>query len=73
MDEAALAEASYSTATISVGIDASSFGFQLYAKGVYNDLKCKNGPDDLDHGVAVVGFGTGDPSPPGPPGPPGPP
>ena len=72
-DEAALAEASYSTATISVGIDASSFGFQLYAKGVYNDLKCKNGPDDLDHGVAVVGFGTGDPSPPGPPTPaPGP-
>ena len=72
-DEDALAQATYSHASISVGIDASSFGFQLYAGGVYNDDKCKNAPDKLDHGVTVVGYGAGDPKPPGPPGPkPGP-
>ena len=72
-DEDALAQATYSHASISVGIDASSFGFPLYAGGVYNDDKCKNAPDKLDHGVTVVGYGAGDPKPPGPPGPkPGP-
>ena len=47
-----------------------SFGFQLYDSGVYTDSECKNTPKALDHGVAVVGYGTGDPKPPGPPPPP---
>lgn len=72
-DEDALTQAVFSYPIISVGIDASGIGFQLYSKGVYTSLLCKNKPDDLDHGVAVVGYGTGDPSPPGPaPPPPGP-
>jgi hypothetical protein len=69
-DEQALAEATHQFPVISVGIDASSFAFQLYESGVYEDTACKNGNDDLDHGVAVVGFGSGDPTPPGPPAPP---
>jgi len=57
-----------------VGIDASSFGFQLYTNGVYvDDEGCGNSTKDLDHGVAIVGWGTGVPDPPGPmPAPPGP-
>ena len=34
---------------ISVGIDASSFGFQLYESGIYVDDDCKNTPKALDH------------------------
>lgn len=69
-DESSLAEATYKFPVISVGIDASSFGFQLYDSGVYTDSECKNTFKALDHGVAVVGFGTGSPKPPGPPPPP---
>ena len=59
---------------ISVGIDASSFAFQLYDSGVYEDDSCGNTMKKLDHGVAVVGYGVGaKPKPPGPtPPPPGP-
>lgn len=73
-DESALAMALQSHAVISVGIDASSFGFQLYDSGVYTDKSCGNTPKKLDHGVAVVGYGVGTaPKPPGPtPPPPGP-
>lgn len=56
--EAALQAASAVQPIVSVGIDASSIFFQLYSSGVYNDLTCKNGRDELDHGVAVVGYGT---------------
>jgi cathepsin L len=72
-DETALTQAAYAYPTISVGIDAGSFAFQLYQGGVYDDDTCKNKITDLNHGVAVVGFGVGSPKPPGPPGPkPGP-
>jgi len=56
-DETALQTAS-SQQVISVAIDASSFWFQLYSSGVYDDTSCKSGIDDLDHGVTVVGYGT---------------
>jgi C1A family cysteine protease len=58
-DESALTKAAYQYATISVGIDASSFQFQLYAGGVYSDHQCKNTPKALNHGVSVVGYGVG--------------
>ena len=72
-DEDALMLATYSKGVISVGIDASSFGFQLYDSGVYDDQECGNTPEKLDHGVSVIGYGQGEPGPPGPvPPPPGP-
>jgi len=60
-DEKALMLAS-SQRVISVGIDASSFMFQLYSSGVYNDPTCMNGWDQLDHGVTVVGYNHDAPS-----------
>jgi hypothetical protein len=73
-DENALLAASVVHPSVSVGIDASSFGFQLYASGVYvDDEGCGNNASSLDHGVAVVGYGAGKFDPPGPPAPkPGP-
>ena len=75
-DEAALKVAAWKQPVLSIGIDASSMGFQFYDSGVYSDPTCKNKLSQLDHGVAIVGYGTyTGPSPsPGPgPGPPGPP
>jgi len=72
-DEQALAQAVSQHPIISVGIDASSIMFQFYDSGIYSDNSCKNGMNQLDHGVAVVGYGSGSPAPPGPtPPPPGP-
>lgn len=72
-DEQALAVAAATYPIISVGIDASSMEFQLYSSGVFNNPKCKNSWDALDHGVAVVGYGAMPPPPPTPPpSPPGP-
>ena len=56
-DENALMAATYEKPIISVGIDASSFWFQLYFGGVFDISSCKNDINDLDHGVAVVGYG----------------
>ena len=57
-DENALKSAVYEKPIISVGIDASSFWFQLYSGGVYDHSSCGKTYDDLDHGVAVVGYGS---------------
>jgi len=54
--EKALKQAAYEQPIISVGIDASSIWFQLYFGGVYNVKSCSS--TNLDHGVAVVGYGT---------------
>ncbi|KAL8130332.1 hypothetical protein V2J09_019487 [Rumex salicifolius] len=42
---------------ISVGIDASTMDFQLYTGGIY-DGDCSSDPDDIDHAVLVVGYGS---------------
>ncbi|KAJ4748908.1 Cysteine protease [Rhynchospora pubera] len=42
---------------ISVGIDASSLDFQLYTGGIY-DGDCSSNPDDIDHAVLIVGYGS---------------
>lgn len=52
-DEQALLQA-VAKQPVSVGIDASQRDFQFYAGGVY-DGRCGI---DLDHGVAIVGYGT---------------
>jgi len=56
--EKQLQAASTTIPSISIGIDASSNKFQLYDSGVYNVPGCANKPDELDHGVAIVGYGV---------------
>jgi cathepsin L len=46
------------TGPVSAGIDASWTSFQLYQSGVYDEPRCGNGEDDLDHGIVVIGYGT---------------
>ena len=71
-DEKALKQAAYEHAIISIGIDASQNSFQFYSSGVYDEPACHNTIDQLDHGVAIVGYGI-DTSPSPSPGPgPGP-
>lgn len=45
---------------VSIAIDASHESFQFYKQGVYDEPDCQNGPEQLDHGVLVVGYGTED-------------
>jgi len=54
-DENALKVMVYKAVT-SIAIDASSMDFQLYSGGVYNEPDCQNGWNELDHGVAIVGY-----------------
>ncbi|KMT04416.1 hypothetical protein BVRB_8g180920 [Beta vulgaris subsp. vulgaris] len=42
---------------ISVGIDGSSIDFQLYTGGIY-DGTCSSNPDDINHAVLIVGYGS---------------
>jgi cathepsin L len=66
-DEQALKAASHKT-VVSIGIDASHDSFQLYSHGVYVEPECS--ATELDHGVAIVGYGSFSGPAPGPsPGP----
>ncbi|XP_042503946.1 low-temperature-induced cysteine proteinase-like [Macadamia integrifolia] len=42
---------------VSVGIDGSAWDFQLYTGGIY-DGDCSSDPDDIDHAVLIVGYGS---------------
>lgn len=59
-NEDALKSALITRPTVSVAIDASSYQFQLYSDGVYDNQECMNDDWDLDHGVLVAGYGTDD-------------
>ncbi|MED6155051.1 hypothetical protein PIB30_002267 [Stylosanthes scabra] len=42
---------------ISAAIDGSSLDFQLYTGGIY-DGDCSSNPDDIDHAILIVGYGS---------------
>jgi len=54
--ETQLEDATANVGPISVAVNAAGIGWQLYKSGVYSPSSCN--PNNLDHGVAVVGYGT---------------
>ncbi|CAJ1083734.1 digestive cysteine proteinase 1 [Xyrichtys novacula] len=57
-DEDALKMALFKNGPVAVSIDASHRSFVFYSHGVYYEPKCGNKPDNLDHAVLAVGYGT---------------
>ena len=55
-DEDALTDACGTIGVISIAVNAGISGWQLYTGGVFDPTSCN--PQELDHGVAVVGYGT---------------
>jgi C1A family cysteine protease len=56
--ESALMDAIARNGPVAIAIDAAVDTFLFYSEGVYSDVACKNGVDDLDHAVLAVGYGT---------------
>lgn len=57
-DEKALEHAVATIGPVTIAMDASQKTFQFYRDGVYQDPDCKNKPEDMNHGVLVVGYGV---------------
>lgn len=43
---------------ISVAMDSAHESFHLYGGGIYYNKHCNFKPDDLDHAIIAVGYGT---------------
>uniref|UniRef100_A0A3Q1GR39 Zgc:103438 n=1 Tax=Acanthochromis polyacanthus TaxID=80966 RepID=A0A3Q1GR39_9TELE len=57
-DAEALKLALFKNGPVAVSIDASHRSFVFYSHGVYYEPACGNTPDDLDHAVLAVGYGS---------------
>lgn len=57
-NESKLQEAIVQIGPISVAVDYSAESFQFYSSGIYFEPKCD--PNNLNHAVLVVGYGTDD-------------
>jgi len=57
-DDDALREAVYSRGPVAVSLDASQDSFTFYSSGIYYDTSCMWKPEDLDHSMMLVGYGT---------------
>lgn len=57
-DESAFKEALYVMGPHYVAVDASHKSFGFYHEGIYSDPNCASDPDDLDHAILAVGYGT---------------
>jgi len=56
-DEEALLDAVATVGPVSIGVDAS-MAWQLYFGGIMHGVLCSSNPKKMDHGVAIVGYGT---------------
>jgi len=56
-DEDALLDAVSTVGPVSIAVDAS-IGWQLYFGGIMHPTLCSSDPKKMDHGVAIVGYGT---------------
>lgn len=57
-DEKGLEVAVATLGPVAAAIDASRDSLQFYSDGVYFDPECANRPDDMNHAILIVGFGT---------------
>lgn len=57
-NDTALMEAVFSRGPVAVSLDASQDSFAFYSAGVYYDTSCMWKPDELDHSMMLVGYGT---------------
>jgi len=56
MDETDLMDAVANVGPVSVCV--CSIGWTFYHQGVFDDVRCSSNPEDQDHCVLVVGYGT---------------
>lgn len=57
-DEGDLQAAIARVGPVAVSLDASHESFMFYKAGVYEEVKCRNGYEDLNHAMLAVGYGT---------------
>lgn len=41
-----------------VSVVQTTNSFLMYGGGVFSDRRCRNGPNDIDHAILIVGYGT---------------
>lgn len=57
-NERAVMEALAKHGPLSIGIDADCVPFRFYTSGIVNTTECTSDPDNIDHAVMLVGYGS---------------